>query len=261
MRSFFISIYSEFYKSRKTLALWSSALLPLLICMVISLAYILKYQNFVNYPPQVLWFYLISPIAGIMGSLLLPILVIYNTYASTNMEYKGDTWKSLFSLPLPKLSIYASKFTYIILLTFLCMLLFALLIIASGHTIAFIRPQLAYGNYNPNEIIFRAFGKMFLSSLGIISIQFLMNLMWNDFLKPFGLGFLLTIICSIAANAGWKYAVYLPYSFPSLTVMNIMGAKKGAGITIFDQATVNSLICCGVVFVIGYFLVARKTIK
>ncbi|TCC93420.1 ABC transporter permease [Pedobacter frigiditerrae] len=261
MHSLIISLQSEFYKSRKTLAFWSSILLPLLLCIAISLGFIFKYQDLIKHPPQILWFYFISPISGIMGSLLLPILVIYNTYAVTNMEYKGDTWKSLFSLPLSKLSIYTSKFLYIIFLTFLTMFLFALLIIASGHAIELIRPQLEFGDYNPNELIFKAFGKLFLSSIGIISIQFLMNIMWNDFLKPFGLGFLLTIICSIMANVGWKYAVYLPYSFPSLTVMNIMSAKKGAELIIFDQAIINSLICGAVVFIIGYFIVAKKTIK
>ncbi len=261
MFSFFISLKSEFYKSRKTLAFWSSILLPLLLCVAISLGFIFKYQNLANHPPQVLWFYFFSPITGIMGSLLLPILVIYNTYAITNMEYKGDTWKSLFSLPLSKLSIYASKFVYIIFLTFITMLLFALLIIASGHAIELIRPQLEFGDYNPNEIIFKSFCKLFLSSIGIISIQFLMNIMWNDFLKPFGLGFLLTIVGSITANVGWQYATYLPYSFPSLTVMNIMSTKKGAELVIFDQAIINSLICGGIVFVIGYFIVAKKTVK
>jgi hypothetical protein len=261
MRSLFISLQSEFYKSRKTLAFWSSILLPLLICLAISLGFIFKYQALIKHPPQILWFYFISPISGIMGSLLLPILVIYNTYAVNNMEYKGDTWKSLFSLPLPKLSIYTSKFLYIIFLTFLTMLLFALLIIASGHTIELIRPQLEFGDYNPNEIILKAFGKLFLSSIGIISIQFLMNIMWNDFLKPFGIGFFLTIVCSITANMKWEYTVYLPYSFPSLAVMNIMGAKKGAELVIFDQSIINSLICGALVFIIGYFMLSKKAIK
>lgn len=261
MRSFFISIQSEFYKSRKTLAFWSSILLPLFICAAIALGFIFKYENLVKHPPQILWFYFISPIAGIMGSLLLPVLVIYNTYAITNIEYKGDTWKSLFSLPLPKLSIYASKFLYIIFLTFLTMLLFAVLIIVSGHGIELIRPQLEFGNYNPNELVFKFFTKMFLSTIGIISVQFLMNLMWNDFLKPFGLGFLLTIVGSITANVGWKYAAYLPHAFPSLTVMNIMNTKKGVEFAIFDQAIANSLICGVLIFILGYFILLKRNIK
>jgi len=262
MRSFFVSLSSEFYKSRKTLAFWSAILLPIVISMAIGSMFVFKTEKFVNFPAIALWIYFVNPIIGIMGSLLLPILVIYNTYAITNMEYKGDTWKSLFSLPLSKMSIYASKYLYIVFLTFISMLIFCLFILASGHGIQMMIPQLEFGDYAAAPIIFKAFGKLFLSAIGIISIQFLMNLMWNDFLKSFGIGFLLTIICSITANVGWKYATYLPHAFPSLTVMSIM--KTGGDVNkfvLFDQAIYNSLICGVVVFVIGYFLVAKKTIK
>lgn len=262
MRSFFVSLTSEFYKSRKTLAFWSAILLPLVICILMSWGFISQATKLANDPAAVLWFRYISAILGTMGVLLLPILVIYNTYAITNMEYKGDTWKSLFSLPLSKLSIYSSKYLYIVFLTFITMLLFAVFIILTGHGIQLIKPQLHFSDYNPNEIIFRSFAKLFLSSIGIISIQFLMNLMWNDFLKPFGIGFLLTIMGIITASVGWKYVEYLPYAFPNLTVTNIMQTKGNFNkMIIFDQAIYNSLICGVVVFIIGYFLVAKKTIK
>ncbi|MES2417911.1 MAG: ABC transporter permease [Bacteroidota bacterium] len=262
MRSLFVSLSSEFYKSRKTLAFWSAVLLPLVICVLMSWGFISQAAKLANDPAPILWFRYISAILGVMGVLLLPVLVIYNTYAITNMEYKGDTWKSLFSLPLPKLSIYTSKYIYIVFLTFITMLLFALLIIATGHGIQLIKPQLEFGDYNPNLLIFKFFGKLFLSSIGIISIQFLMNLMWNDFLKPFGIGFLLTIMGIITANVNWKYVDYLPYAYPNLTVTNIMHTKGDFNkMVVFDQGIYNSLICGAIVFVIGYFLISKKTIK
>ncbi|MBB2146558.1 ABC transporter permease [Pedobacter sp. LMG 31464] len=262
MRSFFVSLTSEFYKSRKTLAFWSAILLPLVICILMSWGFISQATKLAHNPAPMLWFRYISAIVGVMGVLLLPVLVIYNTYAITNMEYKGDTWKSLFSLPLPKLSIYASKYVYIVFLTFITMLLFGVFIILTGHGIQLIKPELKFGDYNANNIIFRFFSKLFLSAIGIISIQFLMNLMWNDFLKPFGIGFLLTIMGIITANVNWKYVDYLPYAYPNLTVTNIMHTKGDFNkMIIFDQAIYNSLICGVVVFIIGYFLVAKKTIK
>ncbi len=262
MRSLFVSLSSEFYKSRKTLAFWSAILLPLVICVLMSWGFISQANKLANDPAQLLWFRYISAILGVMGVLLLPILVIYNTYAITNMEYKGDTWKSLFSLPLSKFSVYTSKYIYIVFLTFLTMLLFVGFIIGTGHVIEAIKPELEFSNYNPNNIIFKFFAKLFLSSLGIISIQFLMNLMWNDFLKPFGIGFLLTIMGIITANVGWKYVDYLPYAYPNLTVTKIMTSKGDiTKMLVFDQGVYNSLICAVVVFVIGYFIVAKKTIK
>jgi hypothetical protein len=262
MRSLLVSLTSEFYKSRKTLAFWSAILLPLVICFLMSWGFINQATKLANDPAMVLWFRYITAILGVMGVLLLPVLVIYNTYAITNMEYKGDTWKSLFSLPLPKLSIYTSKYIYIVFLTFLTMCLFAVFIIGSGHVIQLIKPQLEFGDYNPNTIIIKVFGKLFLSSIGIISIQFLMNLMWNDFLKPFGIGFLMTIMGIITASVGWKYVDYLPYAYPNLTVTKIMATKGDINkMIVFDQGIYNSLICGVVIFVIGYFLVAKKTIK
>ncbi|RYG13267.1 MAG: ABC transporter permease [Chitinophagaceae bacterium] len=262
MRSLLVSLTSEFYKSRKTLAFWSAILLPLVICVLMSWGFINQATKLANDPAMVLWFRYITAILGVMGVLLLPVLVIYNTYAITNMEYKGDTWKSLFSLPLPKLSIYTSKYIYIVFLTFLTMFLFAVFIIGSGHVIQFIKPELEFGDYNPNTIIIKFFGKLFLSSIGIISIQFLMNLMWNDFLKPFGIGFLMTIMGIITASVNWKYVDYLPYAYPNLTVTKIMATKGDINkMIVFDQGIYNSLICGAVVFIIGYFIVAKKTIK
>ncbi|MGF1924969.1 MAG: ABC transporter permease [Bacteroidia bacterium] len=262
MRSLFVSLTSEFYKSRKTLAFWSAILLPLVICILMSWGFISQAPKLANDPAAVLWFRYISAILGVMGVLLLPVLVIYNTYAVTNMEYKGDTWKSLFSLPIPKLSIYTSKYIYIVFLTFITMLLFSVFIIGSGHVIQLIKPELEFGDFNPNKIVFKFFSKLFLSSIGIISIQFLMNLIWSDFLKPFGIGFLMTIMGIITASVGWKYVDYLPYAYPNLTVTQISKTKGSIdSLLVFDQGIYNSLICGAVVFIIGYFIVAKKTIK
>ena len=66
----------------------------------------------------------------------------------------------------------------------------------------------------------------------------------------------------ITANLNWKYVSFLPYAYPNLTVSNIMQSKGDLNkMVIFDQAIYNSLICGAIVFVIGYFLVAKKTIK
>lgn len=262
MRSFLVSLNSEFYKSRKTLAFWSAILLPLVICVLISWGFVSQADRLTKDPGMLLWFRYISAILGVMGVLLLPVLVIYNTYAVTNMEYKGDTWKSLFSLPLSKFSIYASKYLYIVFLTFITMLLFSVLIIATGHGIELLKPSLKFHEYNPNAIVFKYFSKLFLSAIGIISIQFVFNLMWNDFLKPFGIGFLLTILAIITTSVGWKYVYLFPYAYPNWTVQKIM--KSGANIdkfVIFDQGTYNSLIVGVVVFIIGFFILSKKTIK
>lgn len=261
MRSYLISLSSEFYKSRKTLAFWSAILLPLVICVLISWGFVSKADRLASDPAMLLWFRYISSIVGVMGVLLLPVLVIYNAYAITNMEYKGDTWKSLFSLPLSKFSIYASKFTFIVFLTFLTMALFVVFIFLTGHGIAILKPQLEFGDFNPFEYLLKFFGKLFLSSLGIISIQFMMNLLWKDFLKPFGIGFVLIIMGIITSQLKWTYVDYLPYAYPNLAVNKIMQSKGVKELVVFDQVSINSLVYGAVFFLVGYFLLTRKSIK
>lgn len=104
--------------------------------------------------------------------------------------------------------------------------------------------------------------KLFLAALGIFSIQFILSLVWADFLKPMGIGFVLTIIGIITWAVSWKYAYLIPYSSPS-TVTSFKGIKNPmeGGFTIFSQEIWVSLGYALALFVVGYFIVAKKSIK
>ncbi len=263
MRAFLVSLYSEFYKSRKTLAFWSAILLPFVICILITWGFLSNHERVMNDPGMVLWLRYASAVVGVMGVLLLPILVIYNTYAITNIEYKGDTWKTLFALPLPKFAIYSSKFIYIVFLTFLTLFLFVIFMLGTGYIAGLIQPKLKFHDFQAFPFLSRVFLRLFFSSLAIISIQFLMNLIWNDFLKPFGIGFLALIMGIITANLNWKYVDFIPYAYPNLAVKELTNANPKAldQIQIFDDLSLySSLVALGI-FVIGYFIIARKAIK
>ncbi|RZK49482.1 MAG: ABC transporter permease [Pedobacter sp.] len=263
MRAFFVSLHSEFYKSRKTLAFWASILLPVVICVLMSYGFISRAPKISNDPSLVLWLRYIGAILGVMGILLLPILVIYNTYAITNLEYKGDTWKTLFSLPLPKFSIYASKFIYIVFLTFLTLFLFVFLIYGSGMLISYIKPELKFAEYNALPFITIVFARLFFSTLGIIAIQFLMNLIWTDFLKPFGLGFIALIMALITVSLNWEYTDFIPYAYPNIGVREItkIHPDKISEVVLFDKYSLYSSLFALVIFIIGYFIVSKKAIK
>lgn len=264
MRSLIISLQSEFYKSRKTLAFWAAILLPVVICGLIAFGFftesekILKY----NYPPQVLWFRLSSRSLGMMGMLIMPFYVIFMAFSVNNIEHKNDTWKTLFAQPLNKFSIYAAKYLYGVLLIAICLALFALLTYLSGPILQLLIKEYTFNEFSPVEMLTSFYTKLFLSSLGILSIQFIMSLIWGDFLKPMGIGFIGTIMGMITANAGWKHAYLIPYSHPVLAINNktIKNPMEG-GFPIFTQEIYTSLIYAVVLFIIGYFIVAKKSIK
>jgi hypothetical protein len=263
MRSLYISIYSEFYKSRKTLAFWASILLPLIICGLITFGFYSSSEKILNLhqPPMILWLRYISAALNVMGILILPFYVIFMAFSVNNIEHKNDTWKSLFAQPLHKFSIYAAKYIYAVILIFLSLFLFGSLTFAFGHLLHLLVPDYSFNQYNPSLILVKFYTKLFLSSLGILSIQFLLSLLWGDFLKPMGIGFIGTIMGIITANVGWKYAYLIPYSHPTLVLHSSKSATDLSAFPIFTQEITTSLIYAAVLFVLGYFIVIKKSIK
>lgn len=263
MRSLYISIYSEFYKSRKTLAFWASILLPVIICGLITFGFYSGSEKILSLqqPPMILWIRYIGAALGVMGILILPFYVIFMAFSVNNIEHKNDTWKSLFAQPLHKFSIYAAKYIYAVILIFLSLLLFCGLTFAFGHLLQLLVPKYNFNQYDPSLILIKFYTKLFLSALGILSIQFLLSLLWGDFLKPMGIGFIGTIMGIITGNVGWKYAYLIPYSHPALVLRGNKSATDPSTFPIFTQEIYTSLIYAAILFILGYFIVIKKSIK
>jgi hypothetical protein len=179
-------------------------------------------------------------------------------FSVNNIEHKNDTWKTLFAQPLNKFSIYAAKYLFAVLLILLSLFLFAALTLAFGHLLHILNHGLRFNEFSPAEMLSKLYLKLFLSSLGILSVQFIISLIWGDFLKPMGIGFIGVIMGIIVATKGWEYAYLIPYSLPTL----VLSLGKGKNATeIFTKDIYSSLIYALVFFVIGYFIVARKSVK
>jgi len=264
MRSLYISLTSEFYKSRKTLAFWAAIILPILICGLIMIGFYSGSEKILkaNYPGLALWGQYSGAALGVMGMLILPFYVMFMAFSVNNIEHKNDTWKTLFIQPLNKFSIYAAKYLYAVMLLLICLALFLLLTLASGYLLQVLVPKYTFSDYNPALLLTKFYSKLFLASLGILSVQFVLSLLWSDFLKPMGLGFVGTIAGIITANVDWKHAYLIPYSDPTLALR--VTRVKGAALEdfpIFTQEIWVSLAYAAVLFVAGYFILSKKNIK
>lgn len=262
MRSFFISFYSEYYKTRKTLAFWAALILPVIICGLVGLGFYANAAKIIklNYPAMLLWFRYLGASLGVMGVLILPIYTMFMAFSIHTIEHKNDTWKTLFSQPIDKLAIYTAKFIYAILLILICLLLFALLTLGIGYLLSFIEPKFAFNHYNPTELLSRMYLKLFLASLSILAIQFIFSIIWDDFLKPMGIGFIGIIVGSILSNVKWQYAYLFPYSYPS-TVLSINPKTEINHLSIFTPEIYASLAYTVALFFIGYFILLKRNIK
>lgn len=268
MKGFVLSFRSEFYKSRKTIGFWGAILLPLLISLLAFAIFYTKSERFSAMPPMGLWIQFSLIGLGMMGTLLLPMYTIFIAYSVNNVEHKADTWKTIFSLPISRWSVYGAKFAYALFLVFLCLALFALFTTGFGNLLGAVKPELKFNAYHMEVQLMQIYFKLFLSSLGILSIQFLLSLLWSDFLKPMGLGFVATIVGVTAASKEWEYAYLFPYSHPMVAISTMIkrdnkvaGAAKELEIYMFTKDVYVSLAIAAVVFIAGYFIVRKKSVK
>jgi lantibiotic transport system permease protein len=270
MKGFILSFRSEFYKTRKTMAFWSAVVLPLALCLLLFVGFYNKSDKLLHEPGMMLWLQFSGTILGIMGSLILPMLIVFIAYSVNNIEHKAETWKTLFSLPISKLSVYSAKYLYALFLVLLCLTLFVLFTLAFGNLLGTIKPELKFSEYNISGLLTQIYFKLFLSSLGILSIQFLLSLLMRDFLKPMGIGFVATITGVILATKSWEYAYMFPYSHPMLTIITVgqsMHNQNGPAavthinVNPFSKEILVSLVIAIVVFIAGYFIVLRKSVK
>jgi hypothetical protein len=266
MKGFLLSFRSEFFKSRKTLGFWAAIILPFLICLLLFVGFYTKSERLTGMSPMLLWIQFAGAILGVMGSLFLPMFIIFIAYSVNSVEHKADTWKSLFSLPISRWAVYAAKYFYALFLIFLCMTLFVLFTIGFGNLLSLVKPELRFDNYHMESTLAQLYFKLFLSALGILSIQFLLSLLWSDFLKPMGIGFFATIVGVITASKGWEYCYLFPYSHPMLALKlmphNISnGATPQINIDLLTKEIFVSIAVSVLVFISGYFIVLKKSIK
>jgi hypothetical protein len=270
MKGFILSFRSEFYKTRKTAGFWSAVILPLLLCLLLFIGFYSHSDKLAGLPGIMLWVQFSGAILGVMGSLLLPMLIVFIAYSVNSIEHKADTWKTLFSLPISKLSVYSAKFFYALFLVLLCLALFVLFTIGFGNLLGVLKPQLKFSEYSMASTLTQLYFKLFLSSLGILSIQFLLSLLFRDFLKPMGIGFVATITGVILASNKWTYAYLFPYSHPMLALSvlpkrhdpaPVASGMPTITIDLFTKEIFVSLIVAAVVFIAGYFIVLKKSVK
>lgn len=268
MKGFILSFRSEFYKTRKTLGFWSAIILPVLISLLIFLIMYDNAAKMEKLPGMMLWRAYSGAIINIMG-VLLPFFVIFVAYSTNSVEHKADTWKTLFSLPISKWAIYAAKYFYTVFLIFVCLLLFLIFTIGTGNLLGMVKPTLRFADFHMEWALAQVFFKLFLASLGILSIQFLLSLIWADFLKPMGIGFVCTISGMFMAGLDWEYAYLVPYSHPMSALKSMMPHVKGKGpslkaeyiVEIFTKELYVGLIVAAIVFISGFYIVQRKSVK
>ena len=232
MPLFIRSLSSEWLKRKRTAAAWlvliGGNFIPLLI--LIARLYESGGLAAANQNPK-LWEIQYTRCWGFMGFFLLPLGVILATSLVTQLEFRNNTWKQVFTTPQTLTTIFLAKLSVILIMLLQFFLLFNIGIYLTG-----VLPCLFFSNvhYPPEPFPFGLFlkgsGQFFVKALPILALQYMVSLRFRNFMVPLGVGLGLYVASFVAVH--WKYGYWIPYTY---CYYNFLGTRSPLPATISIQ--------------------------
>ena len=211
------SFKNELLKLRSTFTIWLAIISALFIPVIYFFYYLLKNETLIPAEGVNPWEKFMVQQITVSGSLLIPMFIILITSLLIQIEHKSTSLKYLFSLPVPKWSIYFGKLTVSVGLILFIYIFFFLAMLIGGSIVGFIHSELNFLDYFPNYqkplmLLFRSF----ISILGIVGIQFWISFRIKNFIIPLGVGIVLVITGLIVYKTG--ESLYFPYAYSSISL-------------------------------------------
>ncbi|WP_158453791.1 ABC transporter permease [Pontibacter korlensis] len=250
------SLSAESLKLKNTFSLWLAILAPCALLSMNVLVFWSKGEYFIKDGVNP-WHRFAIQNFGLYTLLLMPIFIALLTSLTNGIEHKSNGWKHLYSLPLPKSTIYTAKATTVLGLVLLSNLVFVVGYLAAGLFLSLMRPDLGFDSMVGLQVVFIAVLKLFLATFVIIALQFWLSMRWSSFALSMGVGIVAIITVMVAMR--WEYIPYYPFAYPFMAIKSF---PSDGGITnLFSQEVMLSISTGILIFVLGYFDVSRKCIS
>ena len=215
MLTFVDSFASEWLKRKRTAAAWLVIIGGFFIPLIILCARLYESDGLAaaNQHPR-LWEMQYTRCWQFMGTFLLPMGVMLATSLVTQLEFRNNAWKQVFTTPQSLTTIFLAKLAIILVMLIQFFLLFNVGIYLTG-----VLPCLFFRHvpYPSEPFPFRLFLQgsvyFFLDALPILALQYLVGLRFKNFLIPLGVGVGLYVASFIAVH--WKYGYWVPYTYCS----------------------------------------------
>lgn len=247
------SLAAETLKLKNTLALLTAAGAPLFIISLSFLIYYFKGHEMLKEGENP-WLPYTRHSLQVWAMLFMPLYISLAAALVCAVEHQSNTWKQLYSMPLPRWTVYGAKLILFTGLIFGSMLLLLALNQATGYLLGVLRPGLGFQNFSIALEAGKVILKMTLAAMGIMAIQFYISFRFRNFVFPIGLGFVLTVAAMVLTR--WEHIHYYPYSYPFFSFIN----TKPDDIVIFSTEVWRSLAVLVVVSGIGILEMGRRDV-
>ena len=248
----FHTLQAEWIKMRRTLSLALTLIIPLAL-VVLQFAISLQ-QGINSIPADVDSWILISQSNIVLWSLLmLPLFVTLETALLGNMEYRSQTWKKLYTLPVPRWMVIFAKQIVALVLIGLSFVALTALIVLMGLALNAIDPGYGLGGPPPWLILLKYSGLVFLASWLMVAINLWVALNWSSFVVSTSFGIVATISGLMIINSE-KFGKFYPWALPGL-----VGNQLSESVILWPQVLVG-LIGGVLFFIISNWQLSRKQI-
>lgn len=215
MKLFARALSAELLKLKRTLTLWMVFLAPLI---VVGLQFFLFLDRIKPKPDSDAGVMFVYSISGLWGVFMLPLFITLETALSNGIEHSAKSWKQLFALPVPRVTLYSAKlFMNFLLIAASCLILFVA-IIASGKLLSLLKPELNMAAMPPFSIISQRVTSVFLGSWLIIALHSWISARWQSFALTLGIGIGAVFFAVFASGA--RLGKFYPWLLPVNTISN-----------------------------------------
>jgi hypothetical protein len=254
MKTYINSLLSEWQKTRKSAASWLVLIGGLFVPTILIIV-----QSFYpeEFSPAVLgenyWNSLFRHSWESTAILLLPVGVILATSMITQLEFRNNTWKQVFTTPQRFSTLFFSKLTVVIVM----MIEFFIINLLGLFAAAYLPGLWSSAGYPPSPPLMSIAQYnmlFFVASLPLLAWQFMISMRFRNFLVSIGVGIGLVMGSLFAFS--WKYGYQFPFAHTGLVYAKLSGQNRTPdGIELW----MLSLIWFVVITIIHYILyIAQK---
>ena len=165
---------------------------------------------------------------NVFGSFFFPLTLILVTSRLATLEHKSDTWKLVETQPVSRFSFWIVKWGMAAIMSILAILVYffsALLFTYILYKFHF------YNKYAFVEIPFQFMAsagiRIWLSSLGIITLQLTISMLIRSTIWPIVIGVIMLLLTNISMAMESALATIWPYALPFTTSLHPDGSEIG----------------------------------
>ena len=211
---------TEYMKLRRTLAL-RMTVLPLVVVFLYFLLGIMGTSSLVRQNPDV-WDSIGRNSISLWTMLMLPLFITLETSLLAGLEHTDRNWKYLMTMPVPRWTVYVSKFIVTLTLVAIAHVVLFAGTMVSGLLLRQFAPDLKIVAL-PMGVVAWPLLKITAAALMAVAIQHWVSLRWPSFIAAMGFGMCAMVIGFMAVNSP-EYGPWFPWSLTLHTLRPLPGA-------------------------------------